>query len=452
MLYSSTSKNRNNIKINIKAIILVILMLCVLVPKAHSTVIRDTEIEEVLLQIIHPMAKNANINPKQIQIRVVNNSHYNAFVTADNIIYLHSGLILSATNMLEIAGVIAHEIGHIAAGHIPRRSEVLNDATRIGVLGTALAIALTASGNADAATGVLAGSLDQSQRLYFAHSRQDESAADKWAVRLMQNQNLSLIPLTNAMRRLANESALPATRQSEYYRTHPGARERSIVFQDHVNNDEHEASADLQWMQENFIRIKTKLNAWTLPPKTTLANHSSNIPEDIYQRAIALFRINNLAAAEEEMLTLLEKRPNDPYYEEFLGDILLTQGRPDAAAKYYKKSLSHLSADANKGQIYVSLGRALLMIDDQNSFNEAVTYLELARLAESDWAFAIRQLGIAYGKTGRLTEADITLAEEALLRKQAELARTLAQRAINRKGASAVHKRIANDILRQSNQ
>lgn len=92
---------------------------------AQASVIRDTEIEHGLLQIITPMAAEAGLNPDAMEIRVVINPAYNAFVAGDNMIYIHSGLIIDADNMLEVAGVLAHEIGHIASGHIPRRNEVV---------------------------------------------------------------------------------------------------------------------------------------------------------------------------------------------------------------------------------------------------------------------------------------------------------------------------------------
>ena len=95
---------------------------------AQASVIRDTEIEHGLLQIITPMAAEAGLNPDAMEIRVVINPAYNAFVAGDNMIYIHSGLIIEADNMLEVAGVLAHEIGHIASGHIPRRNEIVKSA------------------------------------------------------------------------------------------------------------------------------------------------------------------------------------------------------------------------------------------------------------------------------------------------------------------------------------
>ena len=86
---------------------------------------QDTELEAGLLRIAQPMAAEAGLDPAALQIRIVIASEYNAFVTGDGFIYIHSGLIMQAENMLEIAGVMAREIGHIAAGHVVQRHGVL---------------------------------------------------------------------------------------------------------------------------------------------------------------------------------------------------------------------------------------------------------------------------------------------------------------------------------------
>ena len=64
-----------------------------------ASVIRDTELEAGLLRIARPMAKEAGLNPGKLQIRIVISPQYNAFVMADGIVYVHSGLIMKADNI-----------------------------------------------------------------------------------------------------------------------------------------------------------------------------------------------------------------------------------------------------------------------------------------------------------------------------------------------------------------
>ena len=433
------------------AMIGLVSILSLLATAAHAGVIRDTEIEDTLLEIMRPMAAEAGLNPDKMKVRVVINSAYNAFVAADNMVYVHSGLIIDADSVLEVAGVLAHEIGHIASGHIPRRNEIMQSAGMNSLLSAVAAIALSASGNPDAAVGVLAGGTDQSRRMILAQSRQDEGVADEWAIKLMESQNLSLQPMADAMRKIGAQRSLPQSRQSDYYLTHPGAQDRSAVFQDHVNQHEHGELLTPGWMVLAHQRIKTKLEGWTLPPKTILSNSFGDYSEEAtYQRGIAYYRLSDYNAAIDVMTQLTNDYPQDAYYWEFLGDVHRSNGDADAAINAYQKAIDLIGSDLNLGQINLSLGRALMMKNDDTAWAEAVKVLEQAHQDESDWAFVKKQLGIAYGKSGQYAAADLILAEEALISGNNELAAQLAKRVSNHQDVTPIQKQLAADILNQT--
>ena len=423
----------------------------VMITTAHAGVIRDTEIEDTLLEIMRPMAAEAGLNPDKMKVRVVIDNAYNAFVAADNMVYVHSGLIIEADSVLEVAGVLAHEIGHIASGHIPRRNEIMQSAGINSLLSAVAAIALSASGNPDAAVGVIAGGNDRSRRIILAQSRQDEGVADEWAIKLMESQNLSLQPMAEAMRKIGAQRSLPQSRQSDYYLTHPGAQDRSAVFQDHVNQHEHDEVMTPGWMILAHQRIKTKLEGWTLPPKTILVHSIGDYSEDAtYKRGIAYYRLSDYAAAIDEMTQLTSDFPQDAYYWEFLGDVHRSNGDADAAINAYQQSIALIESDLNLGQINLSLGRALMMKNDDASWMEAIKVLEQAHQDETDWAFVKRQLGIAYGKSGQFAAADLILAEEALISGNIDLAVQLAKRVSNHQDVTPVQKQLAADILNQT--
>ena len=418
---------------------------------AQAGVIRDTEIEDALLKIMRPMAEDAGLNPDQMRVRVVIDNNYNAFVAADNMIYMHSGLITEAESIVEVAGVLAHEIGHIASGHIPRRNEIMQSANLNSLLSAFAAIALSASGNPDAAVGVIAGGTDRSRRLILAQSRQDEGVADEWAIKLMEAQNLSLQPMADAMRKIGAQRSLPESRQSDYYLTHPASHERSAVFQDHVNQHEDHEMTTPGWMILAHQRMKTKLEGWTLPPKTVLSTTFGDYSEEAtYKRAIAFYRLSDYTAAIDAMTDLTAEHPNDPYYWEFFGDVYRTNGDADAAIDAYEKSIALIGSDLNLGQINLSLGRALMMKGDALSMMKAVKILEKAHQDEPQWAFVKRQLGIAYGKSGQYAAADLILAEEALILGNIDLAVRLAKRVSSHDDASAIQNQLAADIINQN--
>ena len=62
---------------------------------AYASMVRDTELESGLQQLIAPLLEAANYPPNSIAVRIIIDPDYNAFVAGEQIIYLHSGLILS---------------------------------------------------------------------------------------------------------------------------------------------------------------------------------------------------------------------------------------------------------------------------------------------------------------------------------------------------------------------
>src|SRR6056300_1044879 len=147
---------------------------------ALAGLIRDTELETGLQTLATPLMRAAGYAPDAISIRIIIDSSYNAFVAGEQVIYVHSGLLLNARSADEILGVIAHELGHLKAGHVPRRDAALRDAGTAGTLAAIAAIALAAGGVPnDAAVGVMVGGTDQAKRQMLQSFRFDEAVADE---------------------------------------------------------------------------------------------------------------------------------------------------------------------------------------------------------------------------------------------------------------------------------
>ena len=423
--------------------------------------IRDTEVETVFQDAVLLMAEEAGF-PNGVEIRIVLDPSYNAFVRGGQTVYIHSGLLLSARSAEEILGVIAHEIGHLAAGHVPLRQEAVSDANLATALTALAAAAVASTGSTEAAVGVAIGGTDRAKRQYMSTSRKDEAVADEWALKLLDKAGISSHGLTDFMRRQASLRMLPESRQSEYYTTHPGAKERLATFSDHsAQFSQNKALSKIE--QQRLARAVLKLAAYTQPLSTlkdatfrldwtrSSSNPAKIIPDKTslnYARAIALFMRGELNAADKLMSDLLEQNKLDVWLAEFAGDIDLSGGRPKQAAIHYANAL-HLRPDSP--QISLSLGRALIAVNDKAVLNEAIEALLAAERGEPEWSFVKRQLAIAYGRNGQLAEADITLAEEALLARDEPRAAQMAKRALSNKSAKEHIKAKARDILFQMN-
>ena len=413
---------------------------------ALAGLIRDTELETGLQTLAAPLMRAAGYAPDAISIRIIIDSSYNAFVAGERVIYIHSGLLLNAQSAEEILGVIAHEIGHLKAGHVPRRDEALRDAGTAGTLAAIAALALAAGGaSSDAAVGVMVGGTDQAKRKMLRSFRYDEAVADELGLDYLDKAGISSAGLEQMMRRMAAQRALPESWQSQYYQTHPDSAQRLAVYQDHALQDGHK-SASLSADDTNLMnRLVAKLRAYSEPAQSVLRQTAKTDSADtIYSQAIAHYRRSDLAVAVTLMDQLSAAHPTDPFYHEFRGDILLSMAKPEAAAAAYETALTFRP---NSPQILVNLGRALIATNDKMRLLRAIEAISAAQKTEPKWAFIRRQLAIAYGRNGDIAAADLALAEEALLLGDDQQAVRIAKRVLADDRLEDDLRNRANDIL-----
>ena len=432
-----------------RRLVVAAVMLCVLVAGSTSlraNMIRDAEIEAGLEALVQPLALAAGYGPGEITVRVVINPQYNAFVAGKRTIYVHSGLLLQADDALEFLGVMAHEIGHIKAGHVPRLDEAQQQASGAAALATIAAMAIAAGGSGDAAAGVLIGGSDRANRVFLSSVRRNESVADEIGLALMDKAALSSVGLRNVMQRMARQRALPESRQSTYYSTHPASAERLQALQDHVNLSPHSANLPSSDVMQLYARMVSKLFAWTENPQRVLNKNGgldASPDNRRYALAIASYRQGDLRSALGHIEYLLSAHPEDPFFHEFHGDILFALARPDAAAAL-EAALARRPASP---LVQLTLGRALLATGDKANLPRAIEILQTAREGEPLWAFPARQHAIALGRAGHIAAADLALAEESILRGDKDRAVQLARRAMTHATVDAVTQSRASDII-----
>ena len=327
---------------------------------ASASMIRDTEIEAGLTVMLAPLEQAAGYAPGSIDMRVILNQEYNAFVAGKRMIFMHSGLLIEASSELEVIGVMAHELGHIKEGHVQRNDDELKQASGAAALATAAAIAVAAGGQGGAAAGVLIGGNDQAARGYLASRRRAESIADEISLRLLEDTGMSAVGLRDLMQRMARQRSIPESRQSTYYSTHPGAADRLQTFQDHLNRSPHSDTPAPAAVTTLFERIRAKIIAWTESPQRVHAIADDIAPDGsiaTYMKAIADFRRGNLNDAADRLDELVARHPEDPYFHEFRGDVLFAMARPADAAEAYRIALALRPGSA---LIQINLGRALI--------------------------------------------------------------------------------------------
>lgn len=390
-------------------------------------VIRDVEIETLLHDITDPILDAAGIARGSVNIYIVQDRALNAFVAGGLNLFLNTGLLMRTENPGQLAGVIAHEVGHIAGGHLTRiggaRDRAVGEIVASFVLGAAAAVA----GAPALGTAIIAGGQTVAQSDFLKFSRGQEQAADQAGISYLRHIGVSSAGLGQFFEILEKQNLLSASRSNPYLQSHPLTRDRIRFVESQAtplkNGD---PGYPLEWV-ERHERMVAKLTAFLGDPGRVLANATSDSLTDRYERAIAYYRLPDLETAVREIDGLIADYPGDPYFYELKGQMLFENGRVEAAIPPYREAVKLNPAPL----LQIGLARALIESGDGSGTagREAIEHLKVSVQGEPANAGAWRLLGIAQGRAGDEGEASLSLAESALLRGKDDDARLYAGRA-----------------------
>ncbi|RSK38196.1 peptidase M48 [Rhodovulum iodosum] len=394
--------------------LLALVLALVLAPLARAqTLIRDAEIEYALRELARPMISAAGLSPAAVRVMLLNDSSMNAFVLDGRTIFIHSGLVLKLDRAEELQAVIAHEIAHIANGHITRRLANLRSANSTAAMGMLMSLAVAMTGNAKAGTGLAVGSASAAQRAFLSHTRAEEGSADQAGLRYMAGAGVDPQAMVDVLELFRGQEALSAGRQDPYVRTHPLSRDRIRALKGFAaaygDRAEDNPKADY-W----FARARGKLEAFLRNPSYTLRKTAKGDTSDIalMRRAIAYHRMPRPQQAMAEMDALVAKRPSDPFVHELKGQILLESRRPGAAVNAYGRAVE---LAPREGLIIAGYGRALLALDTAQGNSRALAALEKARARDPNDPRMLRDLAVAYARAGQKGMASVATAERYAL-------------------------------------
>ncbi|HSG54197.1 MAG TPA: M48 family metalloprotease, partial [Paracoccaceae bacterium] len=198
-----------------------------LAPAGAQSLIRDADIEQQLNALARPMLTSAGLSASQVKVLVIQDNALNAFVVDGRNIFVTSGLIRKLTSAEQLQSVLAHEIAHIANGHILRRVANARTAGTAAGIGMALAIAAGLSGaNPEAAAGLAIGSSSAAQRVFLSHTRAEESSADQSGIRYMASAGVDPAAMLQVLELFRGQEVLSVGRQDPYVQSHPLWRDR----------------------------------------------------------------------------------------------------------------------------------------------------------------------------------------------------------------------------------
>ena len=403
------------------------------------TTLRDTETEQLLRDYTRPILRAAGLEKQNINVVIINDAAFNAFVADGRRIFVNYGAIMQSETPNQLIGVLAHETGHLAGGHLAKMREQLAQAQTqmiIAMLLGAGAMAAGArsgsnSGLTNAGAAALAGPQEMIRRSLLSYQRQQEDQADRAGVKYLTATGQSPKGMYETFRRFTNDSLFAARGADPYLQSHPMPSERVAALEGVARASPYWDKKDPPELQSRHDMVRAKISAFMERPDTVYRRYplsNTTLPAR-YARAIATYLHGDPHSAVTKIEGLIQVQPSNPYFHELLGQALLEGGHPAEAIAPLRKAVQ---LSGNAPLIQMLLGQALVATENKAYTEEAISILRAATGRESEAPLGFTQLAMAYGRKGDYAEADLASAQAAYLRGDNKTARELASRAKTR--------------------
>jgi predicted Zn-dependent protease len=399
-------------------------------------IIRDAEIEQLLRDYTQPILRAAGLAQQNIQVVIINDRGFNAFVMDGRRIFVNAGALMESTTPNQIIGVLAHETGHIAGGHLARLREQLAVAQTQSIIAMLLGIgAMVAAGRSGQDMGnpsaALLGPQESIRRSLLSYQRSQEEQADRSGVRFLTATGQSSKGMYETFKRFTDQSLFAARGADPYIQSHPMPSERVAALEALAKASPLWEKRDSPELQVRHDLARAKL-AGFLDRGDTVARRypfsDNNLPAR-YARAIATYRHADLRAAVAQIDGLIQAQPNNPYFHELKGQALLEGGKPAEAIAPLRRAVQLAPVPA---LIQVLLAQALNATNNPKVADEAIALLRASLAREPEIPEGYVQLAMAFGRKGDLAQADLASAQAAFTRGDIKTARELAARAKTR--------------------
>ncbi len=419
--------------------------------------IRDAEIEDLLSDYARPILRVAGLGGDRVTMRIINDPAFNAFVLDGRNIFMNTGTLTQAETPNAVIGVIAHETGHISGGHLAGlRAKIKRDSTRL-LLAQILGIGAVIAGSAasDDATREAAGGIGKTilgasspivQRSILSYRRVQESAADQAAVQYLDATGQSARGMIETFQILAQQEYFSARVQDVYTRSHPIAQTRVAQLRRLATRSPNYRKKDKPSLQLRHDLMRAKLSGFLDKPGIVYNRYpksDTSLPAR-YARAIAGFFAGGLQTALPRVNALIRTHPQNAYFHELKGELLIRGGRARDAVGPMQRALA---IRGDQPLMQVRLAQAMIATKNPKYTDEAIRHLRRALVVEKS-PLAYRQLATAYWRKKREGDAYLASAQAYFFEGNVGDARRFAKRAQLKFKRGAAQWVQADDIIR----
>jgi predicted Zn-dependent protease len=393
--------------------------ICTPLPASAMTIQEERELGEKVLQEVRkiwPMVQDpapreyiarigkrilATLEPQpfEYEFYVLNTPDINAFAVPGGKVFFNSGLILMVETEDELAGVMAHEIGHVVARHIARQSE---QGYKLGMatLGALLA-GIFLGPQAATAIGVTAQAA--SVTVMLKYSREHEEESDYLGLKLMERAGYDPRAMVTMLKKIRRVSGPASSDPPPYLLTHPAAEQRAGNMEIQMLNLP--KTERKRPPEGNLKRIQTKLVAEekdTARAVSYFENCRKRLPDDpecLFGLGLAQRKMGALDRSIESLSQAAPLAPQDGEIYRELAAAYFLKANFAEAQKYAEQARSLSPSDA---KTYFYLGRVYF---EQKRLDDALQAFLTANKLDPSFGENYYHMGMAYGSKNMLGPA-----------------------------------------------
>ncbi|MEX0955850.1 MAG: M48 family metalloprotease [Rhizobiaceae bacterium] len=381
-------------------------------------IVRDAEIEALMRDYAQPILKAAGLASSGVEIILVNDNRFNAFV-AGRRIFFNTGALVTSETPGEIIGVIAHEAGHLAGRHQERLRREFDRARTVAIVGALIGVGLGVAGAASGrgaglgqlGAGIAMGAPEMARRGLLSYQRGEEEIADRSAITYLEKTGQSPRGMLKTFERFSKALSLSGAHVDPYQISHPTPRERVANLEQVARASPYFDREDPPALQLRHDMMRAKIAAYTMGTGAVQRMFRDD-PRGfaaLYGDAIGTYLSGNPRTALSKADALLNAQPKNPYLHELRGEILMKANRPDEAAKAFAGAIA-LDPDRT-GLLRVSYGQALLASGGGDTVKTAISELKRGLDRDPEYVTGYRYLAQAYGMSGEIGLAELATAE-----------------------------------------
>jgi predicted Zn-dependent protease len=373
-------------------------------------IIHDDETELTLKAYETPIYKAAGLDPNALRIYLVNDPSINAFAAEGQNIFVNTGIFMQLDKPNEVIGILAHETGHIAGGHLSRGSQAISKASIPMLVSMAAGIVAMVAGAGDLGMGLLMLGQQVAQAQFNAFSRAQEATADQMGQKYLRATHQSGRGMVEVFEKFADEEAMSAYHIDVWATDHPLSRERIASLEQISNASPYRDVKDSPESQHEFDMIKAKLIGFTAPVESVFNKYppSDTSKPARYARAIVYMRKPDLKKALEEINSLVKEEPNNPYFNQVLGQIYVNMAKPNLGVAPLQHAVDLLPQGT---EMRVELAAAQLATERPDLAQSAIDNLKAATAVNGDDVFAWYQMAQGYSLLNNEAMANLSTAE-----------------------------------------